>query len=70
MLLLYIHTCYITSITTISLCPSVYVLFRHTYNNGFVATHALGHIMYGTSRAQVHELPQSHCDNREGTLFS
>ena len=25
----------------------------------------------GTSCAQVHELPQSHCgDNREGTLFS
>ena len=28
-------------------------------------------IMYRTSCAQVHELPQSHCgDNREGTLFS
>ena len=41
--------------------------YRH---NGFVATHALGHMMYG-SCAQVHELPQSHCgDNREGTLFS
>ena len=38
------------------------------HHNGFVATHALGHMMYG---AQVHELPQSHCgDNREGTLFS
>ena len=44
--------------------------YRH---NGFVATHALGHMMYGyrTSCGQVHELPQSHCgDNREGTLFS
>ena len=44
------------------------------HHNGFVATHALGHMMYGfnrTSCAQVHELPQSHCgDNREGTLFS
>ena len=40
------------------------------HHNGFVATHALGHMMYG-SCAQVHELPQSHCgDNREGTLFS
>ena len=40
------------------------------HNNGFVATHALGH-MNRTSCAQVHELPQSHCgDNREGTLFS
>ena len=37
------------------------------HHNGFVATHALGHMMY----AQVHELPQSHCgDNREGILFS
>ena len=48
------------------------------HHNGFVATHELGHMMYGyriygyrTSCAQVHELPQSHCgDNREGTLFS
>ena len=52
------------------------------HHNGFVATHALGHIMYinRISCAQVHELPQSHCgdnregtfcdDNREGTLFS
>ena len=43
------------------------------HHNGFVATHALGHIMciIRTSCAQVHELPQSHCgDNREGTLFS
>ena len=47
--------------------------YRH---NGFVATHALGHIMYitvhnRTSSAKMHELQQSHCgDNREGTLFS
>ena len=47
------------------------------HHNGFVATHTLGHMMYGynginrTSCAQVHELPQSHSgDNREGTLFS
>ena len=43
-----------------TMCPSGY------YHNGFVATHALGHMS-----AQVNELPQSHCgDNREGTLFS
>ena len=56
------------------MCPPGY------HHNGFVATHALGHMMYGfimcpsvnrTSCAQVHELPQSHCGgNREGTLFS
>ena len=85
------------------------------HHNGFLATHALGHIMYGytllipmnqrvlnkqskehnisghsisghnksgikplktamcncTSCAQVHKLPQSHCDdNWESTLFS
>ena len=51
-----------------TMCPPGY------HHNGFVATHALGHMMYimnRTSCAQVHELPQSHCgDNREGTLFS
>ena len=52
-----------------TMCPPGY------HHNGFVASHALGHMMYGyinrTSCAQVHELPQSHCgDNREGTLFS
>ena len=57
-----------------TMCPPGY------HHNGFVTTHALGHMMYGctqalghnrTSCAQVHELPQSHCgDNREGTLFS
>ena len=48
-----------------TMCPPGY------HHNGFVATHALGHMMYGTSYGQVHELPQSHCgDNREGTLFS
>ena len=47
-----------------TMCPPGY------HYNGFVATHALGHMMY-SSFAQVHELPQSHCaDNREGTLFS
>ena len=46
-----------------TMCPPGY------HHNGFVATHALGHMMYGC--AQVHELPQSHCgDNRERTLFS
>ena len=69
---------------------NIYVIMKKMYppgyhHNGFVATHALGHMMYGytlstlcvvdhfnrTSCAQVHELPQSHCgDNREGTLFS
>ena len=48
-----------------TMCPPGY------HHNGFVATHALGHMMCRTSCAQVHELPQSHCgDNREGTLFS
>ena len=53
-----------------TMCPPGY------HHNGFVATHALGHMMYGLYKcpsacAQVHELPQSHCgDNREGTLFS
>ena len=41
--------------------------------NGFVATHRIGHMMYGcarTSCAQVLELPQSHYgDSREGTLI-
>ena len=47
-----------------TMCPPSY------YHNGFVATHALGH-MNRTSCAQVHELPQSHCgDNWGGTLFS
>ena len=50
-----------------TMCPPGY------HHNGFVATHALGHMMYSyyrTSYAQVHELPQSHCgDNWEGTLF-
>ena len=46
-----------------TMCPPGY------HHNGFVATHALGHMMYGC--AQVHELAQSHCGgNREGTLFS
>ena len=48
-----------------TMCPPGY------HHNGFVATHALGHMMNRTSCAQVHELPQSHCgDNLEGTLFS
>ena len=49
------------------MCPPGY------HHNGFVATHALRHMMYGcisctrTSCAQMHELPQSHCsDNQEG----
>ena len=51
-----------------TMCPPGY------HHNGFVATHALGHMIYGSNRtscAQVHELPQSYCgDNREGTLFT
>ena len=48
-----------------TMCPPVY------HHNGFVAAHALGHMMNRTSCAQVHGLPQSHCsDNEEGTLFS
>ena len=43
---------------------------RGYHHNGFVASHALGH-MHSTSCAQIHELSQHHCgDNREGTLFS
>ena len=42
-----------------TMCPPGY------HHNGFVATHALGHMYI------MYELPQSHCgDNREGTLFS
>ena len=29
--------------------------------NGFVTTHALGHLMHGSSCVQMHELPQGHC---------
>ena len=44
-----------------TMCPPGY------HHSGFVATHALGHMMYGC----VHELSQSHCgDNREGTWYS
>ena len=47
-----------------TMCPPGYL------HNGFVATHALGHLMNRRSCAQVHELPQNHCgDNRVGTLF-
>ena len=46
-----------------TMCPPGY------HHNGFVATHALGY-MNRTSCAQVHELPQSHCDdNREAHCF-
>ena len=60
-----------------TMCPLGY------HHNGFMATHALGHMMYiitiyiynrtsyynCTSCAQVHELRESHfADNREGTL--
>ena len=31
------------------------------HHNGFVATHALRHMINRTSCAQVHELPQSRC---------
>ena len=34
-----------------TMCPPGY------HHNGFVATPALGHMMYGSSCAQVHELP-------------
>ena len=48
-----------------TMCPPGY------HNNGFVATHALGHMMSHTSCDQVHELLQNHCgDNWEGSLFS
>ena len=45
-----------------TMCPPAY------HHNGFMATHALGHMMYGWEH---HELLQTHCgENREGTLFS
>ena len=45
------------------MCPPGY------HHSGFVATHALQHMMF-SSCAQVHELPQNCCgDNREGTLY-
>ena len=54
-----------------TMCPPRY------HHNGFLATNALGHVVYNLSASayphhtQVHELPQSHCgDNLEGTLFS
>ena len=51
-----------------TVCPPGY------HDSGFVATHALGHMMHGSNRtscAQEVELQQSHCgDNREGTMFS
>ena len=48
-----------------TMCPPGYC------HNGFVATDELGHMMYGTSRTQVHELLQSHCGNNwKGRLFS
>ena len=48
-----------------TMCPPSY------HHSGFVATYALGHMINNHTCVQVHELPQSHCDdNREGTLFS
>ena len=35
-----------------TMCPSCY------YHNGFMETHALGHMMNHKSCAQMHELPQ------------
>ena len=50
-----------------TMCPSGY----HHNDFGFVATHEFGHMMYGPSCVQVHELLLSYCgDNWEGTLFS
>ena len=55
-----------------TMCPPGY------HHNGFVETHALGHMMYGcaqvhvpksTSCAQVHELPQSHCGTIQHLKF-
>ena len=41
------------------------------HHNGFVAAHALVHMMYGFIMCPMYDLPQSHCgDNWEGTLFS
>ena len=51
-----------------TMCPPGY------HHNGFVASHALGHMMHGLT---VHHVPKcmschkNHCgDNWEGTLFS
>ena len=35
-----------------TMCPPGY------HHNGFVATHALGHMMYGSSRLTVHHVPK------------
>ena len=49
-----------------TMCPPGY------HDNGFVATHAPGHMLFGyTLLVPMHELLQSHCgDNREATLVS
>ena len=51
-----VRVCICVCIIMKTMCPSRY------HHNGFVATHALGHIC--TSRTQVHELPQSHCGDK------
>ena len=53
---------WLSSASLTAFIPSLFGMFVYSDFN-FLATHALGHMMYG--------LPQSHCgDNREGTLFS
>ena len=52
---MYIYTC-------ICICICLYVIMKTIcppgyHHNGFTVTHVLGHMMYGTSCAQVYELP-------------
>ena len=83
---IYIYICIYMHIYLICITIYIYVIMKTMcppgyHHNGFMATHTLEHmmygsscctfIMYGTSCSQVHELPQSHCgDKREGTLLS
>ena len=66
-----------TDVTWMSTRCVVESLANHliaVYHPGYhrnAATHALVRMMYGSSCAQVHKLPQNqYGDNREGTLFS
>ena len=51
---IYIYVC-IIYVYVKAMCPPGY------HHHGFVATHTLGHSMYGSSCAKVPVLLQSHC---------
>ena len=56
----------------LSIYLSIYLSFYlsiHIYIYIYICSHE-NNVMYGSSCAQVNELPQSHCgDNREGTYI-